>query len=177
MVRPMKLPAMAAIVTGLVALACTPALDWREVRPEGSGAVAVFPCKPSSHARMVALAGSAVRLTVTACRAGSTTFGLAFADVVDPGRIGPALAELTESAVQNLSGRAEPPRPLSVSGMTPNPAAARIRLSGRRPDGAAIEEEIAVFTKGTRIYQATVLAPRLDREVVDTFFDALKLES
>jgi hypothetical protein len=175
--RPMKLPAMAAIVTGLVALACTPALDWREVRPEGSGAVAVFPCKPSSHARMVALAGSAVRLTVTACRAGSTTFGLAFADVVDPGRIGPALAELTESAVQNLSGRAEPPRPLSVSGMTPNPAAARIRLSGRRPDGAAIEEEIAVFTKGTRIYQATVLAPRLDREVVDTFFDALKLES
>ena len=166
-----------SVVAGLVVLACSPALDWREVRPEDSGAIALFPCKPSSHARMVVLAGSPVRLTLSACKAAGVTFGFAFADVVDPRRVGPALAELTESAVKNVSGRTEPPRPADVSGATPNPAAARVRVSGRRPDGDPVEEEVAVFAKGTRIYQATVIGPKLDREVTDMFFGGLKLDS
>lgn len=169
--------AVVPMVSAVVMLACSPALDWREVRPEGSGAVALFPCKPSSHARMVVLAGSAVRLTLSACTAAGATFGFAFADVADPRRVGPALAELADAALKNLSGRAERPRPPEVSGMTPNPAAVRIRLSGRRPDGDPIEEEIAVFSKGTRIYQATVLGPKLNREVTAMFFDGLKLDS
>jgi hypothetical protein len=167
--------AVVPIVTSLIALACSPALDWREVRPEGSGAITLFPCKPSSHARMVMLAGGSVRLTLSACTAAGATFGFAFADVVDPRRVGPALAELTNSAASNLSGRAEPPRPADVSGMTPNPGAVRVRLSGRRPDGEPIEEEIAVFSKGTRIYQATVLGPKLDAEATRMFFGALRL--
>ena len=45
------------------AAACTPTLDWREVRPEASGLVALFPCKPDRHARR-AVAGVCGRLTL-----------------------------------------------------------------------------------------------------------------
>ena len=41
-------------LSGLVG--CTPALDWREVRPV-AGVVALFPCKPTSLTRELRLAG------------------------------------------------------------------------------------------------------------------------
>ena len=31
--------------------ACQPALNWRQVHPAGSGAVALFPCKPDVDQR------------------------------------------------------------------------------------------------------------------------------
>ena len=93
------------MLLGLALAACTPALDWRESRPTGSGMVVLFPCKPDSHARQVQLGPDAVRLELHACTAAGATWALAFADMGDPARVGPALVELRTSAAKNLANQ------------------------------------------------------------------------
>ena len=73
---------------GLLA-ACAPALDWRDVRLEGSGVLLLFPCKPDSQTRTLSLAGASVRLSLHACSAAGSTWALAVADLGDPARVGP----------------------------------------------------------------------------------------
>lgn len=164
------------IVFGLALAACTPALDWRESRPAGSQALLMFPCKPASHARPVALAGETMEMSMFACSAGETVYALSFADVKDPARVGAALDELARAAQANLqsaSGAAS--QPLNVAGMTPHPQSAQWRLAGRLPDGRVVEERVALFSHGTRVYQATMLGAKLDAEAQDTFFGALRV--
>jgi hypothetical protein len=161
-------------LAALLLAACSPALDWRELRPEDSGAVVMFPCRPASHARQVRLAGAEVRLTLHACSADEATWALAFADLADPARVGPALDELWRSAAANIAARETHELPLVVPGATPNPGAGRLALAGQRADGAPVQEQVAVFAKGTRVYQATVIAPVLPAEGLEIFFGGLK---
>jgi hypothetical protein len=164
------------VPAGLLLLAgCSPTLDWREVRPEGSGAVALFPCKPDSRSREVNLAGAPVRLTLMACQAGDTTWALAHADVADPARVGPALAELRAAAVANLGAATTRESPSKIDGATPNAASLRLGFSGRAPDGRAMQEELALFAKGTRVFQATALGPKLAPDALEPFFTGLRL--
>jgi len=167
-------PALAAVI-GLGA--CTPTLDWREFEPEDSGIVVTFPCRTDRHARQVVVAGATARMEMLVCEAGGATFALAFIDVAGPTEVSSALAGLRAAAASNL-GVAEPAaEPLRVRGMTPSPMAARLRITGRRPEGAAVQEQAAFFAKGLRVYQASVLGPVLTDAVVDTFFGGLKLSS
>lgn len=157
-------------------MACSPTLDWREVRPDGSAARLMFPCKPASHARQVTLAGAAVEMSMFACTAGQATYALAFADMTDPARVTPALAELSRAASANLRAEGPPSAvPLRVPGMTPNDQATRLQIAGRLPDGRRVQEHAAFFVYGTRVYQATLMAERPDAEALDTFFGALRV--
>lgn len=163
---------------GLSALAagCQPALNWREVRPEGTVLRATMPCKPATQARKVDLAGKAVRLSMHACRAGEQTWALAWADVADPSHVASGLRTLREAAQANvLAARAEP-WPLQVPGATPNPESGRWRLAGRRPDGRSVTEQLAVFTHGTQVFQATVLGEAIPADAADAFFGALRVQ-
>jgi hypothetical protein len=163
---------MAAV--GLLA-ACAPALDWREVRPEDSGITMLFPCKPDSHARRVSLATQQLRLVLHACTAGTSTWALAVADIGDPALVGEALIELAVAAQRNLEASQARPLGLKVDGATPNPHSRRFEITGRVPGGREVTEQVAVFNKGTRVYQATALGDRLEPEAVDTFFGNLRV--
>ena len=155
-------------------VACSPALDWRELRPEDSGAVASFPCKPASHARRVPLGGAPVLLTLHSCQAAEVTWALAVADVGDPARVGAALQALREGAAANIGAGPGQPLPLAVEGATPQPAAGRLALEGRRTDGQPVRTQVAVFAKGTRVYQATAIGSTLPDEAMEAFFGGLK---
>lgn len=155
--------------------ACAPALDWRELRPEGSGLTVLMPCKPDSQARSVGLASTQVRLVLHACSADGVTWGVAFADIGDPAKVGAALDELRASAVKNLGAVEVTALPLQVAGATPNPASQRVQFSGRMPDGRAVTEHTAVFSKGTRVFQAVALGQTLEPEALATFFGSLRL--
>jgi hypothetical protein len=170
--RPPVLPAV--LLCGVMA-ACSPAQDWRELQPEGSGAALMFPCKPVSHARQVPLAGAPVRLTLHACTAGDeVTYALAVADVADPARVATALQALRDSAAGNVSAGAPSPLPLAVRDATPSPAAGRAAYDGTRSDGQPVRMQVAVFSKGTRVYQATVIGREIGAEAADAFFGALR---
>jgi hypothetical protein len=162
-------------LAGFLMLACSPALDWREVRPAGSGITALFPCKPDSHARQLKLGPDPVRLELHACKAMGVTWALAFADMGDPARVGPALVELRTAAANNLAASEPTSLPLKVDGATPNAASQRIQFHGRMPDGRAVIEQVAVFAKGTRVFQAIALGDSLDAEAADSFFGSLRL--
>jgi len=172
--RFLVMPAAAALVA---ASACTPANDWRELRPEGSGIVVMFPCKPDRHARTVTLAGRATRMEMLVCGVGGTTFGLSFADIDDPVAVSVAVDELRAAAAENIGATVVSQQEAQVPGMTPNARAVRLRLEGRRPDGTALREETAFFVRGLRVYQATILGPAIAADVQESFFAALRLTS
>ena len=154
--------------------ACAPALDWREVRVGAADSVALFPCKVASHARLISLAGQQVKLTLHACQAGEVTWGLAWADVGDPARVGAALQGLKEGARVNLGQAQAQARPLAVKGLTPHPAAGLWSLEGRYPDGKSAQGQVAVFSRGTVVFQATALGVGAGAEAAETFFGALR---
>jgi hypothetical protein len=169
---------MIAVLAAASAAACSPTLEWREFVPEGSGLGVTFPCRPDRHARTVAVAGANARMEMLVCTAGGATYALSFFDVVEPERISAALADLRASAVANVEGQARPgqegqPSPLQIKGMTANDNAVRLTIAGRLPDGAAVQEQAAFFTRGLRVYQATVIGAALQPQAVETFFGGL----
>ena len=162
-----------ALLAGLMT-ACTPVLDWREVRPDGAGLVVLLPCKPSSYARSVLLAGQAVQLSLHACSADGLTWALAFAELGDPARTTAALGELKASAMANLGATTSTARPFDMPGATPKEASARLEFGGQLPDGKRVREQMAVFSMGTRVFQATVVGTSLPPEAVESFFGGLR---
>lgn len=162
-------------LAGLALAACSPSLNWRDVRPDDTELFAMFPCKPSGPTRSVPLAGAPVKMTVLACDADGMTFGVTYADVGDPARVAPALEALAAGAAANVGAAASAPlAAFAVPGATPNPKGGRLDITGRRPDGTAIQARLGLFTRGTQVYQATVLGNRVAPDAVETFFGSLK---
>jgi len=156
--------------------ACAPALDWREIKPTQGGSLSfVLPCKPTVQERSVELAGQRVALSLQACAAGGVTWGLATADLQDPARVGPALAELAAAAAANVQGQPATEREAKVPGATPNPGSRHLQITGRQPGGKPLVMHVAVFAHGTRVYQATALGEQVPAEAADTFFGALRI--
>jgi len=169
-------PALVAALIATLAAACSATLDWREVRPPGADLVALFPCRPHELARTVPLAGRSVRMSLHACTAGGLTWALAVAPLGDPTLVTPALEALRRAAAVNVGATGgATPHALQVRGATPNAASGREELHGRLADGSVVVEQLALFTRGTIVYQATVLGAQLPVEAADTFFGALKV--
>lgn len=162
-------------VVGALA-ACSPAVDWREMQPDGSHLRIAMPCRPASHQRNVALAGAPVSMTLLACQAGGSTYGVAFADLGDPVRVGPALVAWAEAARANVAGQDMVLTPAQVRGMTPQQAARQWSMGGRLPDGRAVVSVGVVFAHGTTVYQATVVGERPADDAVRNFLDALAVQ-
>ncbi len=173
---PRRAGALAALLLAAAGLgACSPALDWRQLRPEGWGLALSIPCRPASHERQVPLAGVPVALMLMACSAEGHTFAVASADLVDPARVGPALLALGQAARANVQGQIEDEKAATVSGMTPHPAARRWRLRGQLPDGQPVVEEVLVFAHGTRVFQVTLIGPQAGETLVQPFFDTVEV--
>lgn len=173
---PRRTAALAACAAAAALLGgCSPALDWREVRPEDTGAQLLLPCKPASHARELALAGQKVRMVLHACRAADTTWAVAWAELGDPARTGPALAELKASAAANVGASLLQPLDGRTPGETPNPQSGRFAVAGSLPDGQSVQGRLVLAARGAAVMQATALGPRPDAAALDTFFDSVRL--
>ena len=155
-------------------VACSRTLDWREFVPEGSGLRVTFPCRPDRHTRPVLLAGAKTQMDMLVCSAGEATYALSFVDVTEPSRVSATLLELRTAAVGNVQGAAPLVVPWQIQGMTPNDEARRLSISGRRPDGVAVQMHAAFFTRGLRVYQAAVIGTLPAPPAVEAFFSGLK---
>ena len=157
--------------------ACSPTFDWRETAAEGSGVVAMFPCRPDRHARSVELAGAKRQMEMLVCAAGGATFALSFADLADPAQVGPALAELRLTALRNVQATLPEIAPANIAGMTPNTEALRVSIVGRLPDGSAVREQAVFFSKGLRVYQGAVIGAKPAPEAHQIFLSGFKIPS
>jgi hypothetical protein len=155
-------------------VACSPALDWREFVPEGSGLRVTFPCRPDRHTRPVMLAGAKTQMDMLVCTADEATYAVSFVDVAEPSRVSATLLELRTAAVGNVQGAAPLAVPWQIKGMTPNDEARRLSVPGRRPDGVVVQMHVAFFTRGLRVYQATVIGALPTPQAVEVFFSGLK---
>jgi hypothetical protein len=162
-------------MAGLLLAACSPALDWREVRPAGSGAQLLMPCKPNLVVRGVQLAGHTMQLAMSSCDADGQTWALAFADVRDPAAVNSVLAALQSSGASNLAVAQTQVLPLGVPGATPYASSRRVRWSGHLPDGRAVQAQQAVFARGTVVFQAMVLGPTVHADGSQNFFTSIRL--
>jgi hypothetical protein len=150
------------LMLSLVA-ACQPALNWREVRPAQSDAVALFPCKPEIEQRP--------GMGLAQCEAAGLRFALSWADTPDPTQAGAALKAMARALSGKLDQPLQPAVPLQVPGMTPLPEAAQYRLGG-----AGGGTRLAVFSHGGRVYQALMTASRDDPAAWDSFVGGLRIE-
>jgi hypothetical protein len=155
--------------------ACSPTLDWRQVRPVGLGLEAMFPCRPATLSREVMLAQRRLAMAMHACAAGGSTYAVGAVALDDVRDVGPALTALREAATRNVGGAVTEVTTVQVPGATPQAQAARVLLTGKRPDGREVVEHLAVFAHGHRVFQTMVVGDRPDAEAVSTFFDGLKV--
>lgn len=153
--------------------ACSPTLDWRSVRPDDARVGAMFPCRPDRFARVVTVAGARAEMQMLVCGAGGATYALSYFDVAEPGAVAAALVGTRDAVAGNIEASTAASAPLQVSGMTPNPQARKVAMTGRLPDGAGVEAQAAFFAKGLRVYQASVIGTKLVPDAVEVFFSGL----
>ena len=113
-------------------VACSPALDWREARPAGSGVSLLFPCRPERQERTgPRSAPPCCRCSCDSCRAGGATFRSGLSSTPPtPAQVTPLLDALRRQALgQPDGGATETPLPAIVPGATPNPGQRRVSRS------------------------------------------------
>lgn len=155
--------------------ACSPTFDWRESRPDPALLIH-FPCRPKSLTRDVQMAGQAAAMQLTSCSAGGLTFGLGRIDAGDASRVEPLMQATRDALTANLSAAsAEATGSADVKGAAVHPQSQRFRVEGVTPDGARLRAHAVVFAHEGVVYQATVVGAAPASEIVETFFDSIRL--
>jgi hypothetical protein len=160
----------------LLVCACSPALNWRDVRA-GSGVVtALFPCRPDEQTRTVDLAGQPLKMTLHACEAQGVLFALASVELSATGSPEPVLTALADGVASKLRGaRREAP---SVPDPTASSAAGPLgqwSLVGVATDGRERHVELRQFNRGLWVFQATAMASAaIPRDAIEPFFTGFR---
>lgn len=160
----------------LALAACSPTLNWREVRA-GSGRVSLLlPCKPDRVEKVVPLGGQPTKLTMHGCDAGGATFAVAVAELGDTAQVPEVLAQWQALTLANMKAGEVQRTPLKVPGAAADPTPVLLSAAGARTDGSAVQGRMAYFARGGEIVQVVLYAPRLSAEAQDTFFSNLRMD-
>lgn len=185
-----------------LASACSPALNWREVRPEAAdGLVAQFPCKPDRHARELAWPGmtTPVTMRMLSCQTEEGTWAISYVTLPDAGMVPSALLAWRAMMRRNLGAASQMADqgasqgrgvlesdlgPIQVPHMTPMPQARGWRFQAQRPDGLGRPLDMDIrtwhFSHGMTVFQASVWRPAVvvkaqtSEDVAEPFFRSLQ---
>ena len=162
----------------LLLCACTPALNWRDVRLEssdGSNLKAALPCKPDHATRKQQLGDIQVDLSMMGCSVSDVTFTLSRIPLVDPLSAPNVLAAWQAAVAANVKADPVPSTAAAVSGAGAWPPASRATLTG-----ATTQAHMLWFAKqtstGITLYQAALYGKQPGNEAVTTFFESLQLQ-
>ncbi len=156
-------------VLAMAVLACTPALNWREVRLNRLNAW--LPCKPDTAQRTVRLGGHAVVLNMAGCEAGDGVFAISHTVVPSAAQVSEVLAAWRAATLANMrsSGASEHPLRLA-SGTPPGSHAMLLHATGQRADGNAVQAQLAWFAAGQDVFHIAVYARQVSPEMAETLF-------
>lgn len=172
----------------LVALslaACSPALNWREVRPaEADGLVAWFPCKPQMAERPMNWPGvEAVTVRVLSCRADGLIWSLAYARMPDAPLVTRTLTGWATAWRDRSGYDSVAIAPLQGRGMVVPADGLAWALSARDPQTLPRLGRAWHFSHGLTVFQASVWGDRLQEsltkgeDVAATFTNGLHFPS
>jgi len=160
----------------MVSPACSPTFDWRSVALPDTQLVTELPCRPGRFQRDVTVAGMPLKLFMLSCEAGGITYGVATADVGDPGRVDAVLHALRDGAAAAIRSADSPAGALNMPGATPFSGNSSAYLHGQRPDGKTVDEAVRIFGRGTRVFQASAVGADLPDAAVRPFEDGLRFD-
>ncbi len=165
------------IVAGCLALtACSPALNWREVRLEPSALVAMLPCKPDQRTRSVTLAGQNLSMHMMGCEADSATFAVSYADLPDATQAAAVQAQWQTAMLGNMRATQNLQSPLNIKGVVGATGAVQLQAQGTQPDGRAVVAQGVWFIRGAQVFHAVMYAAKLNPEAADAFFTGFRLQ-
>ena len=98
----MKRCANCFLISAMALAACSPALNWREVRVGKSELKALLPCKPDHGSRNQRLGGQDVELKMLGCETEGALFAVASAELGDAQAALVAKAQWQESLTNKL---------------------------------------------------------------------------
>lgn len=171
-IRSLMRPAVALLIATAVLAACSPALNWREVRPEGTRLALLLPCKPDKAEKTVPLGGPATPLSMLGCDAGDATFAVAVAQLGDAAQAATVLAQWQSLTLANMKAGPAQVSPLKIPGAD----AVLVNAQGQRADGTPVSGQAAYFAQGAQVFQVVLYSARIPPEVAETFFSSLKFE-
>jgi hypothetical protein len=150
---------VAAILVVPLLLACSPELDWRELKSSEGRFTALMPARPRYEMRT--FSGAVVAMHLWSAQAGKSVFGIGYADY--PAENAFILDATRNALVGNIQGNLIEETPLLKSG-----------LAGRALTAEAGDTvlQAQLLMSGNRLYQIVVLGPRnaLNPADVDLFF-------
>lgn len=163
---------------------CSPALNWREARFESAPVSATLPCKPDRGTRTVPFAGRETPLQMMGCDASGMTFAVARADISPEADAAAVLQQWKQLTLAHVQAQGVQEQAVVVPGAT---LALRLRATGRRPDGAALQTEALYLAQGRQVVQAVwygagatpasdAKAASASREAADTFLASVRLQ-
>ncbi len=173
----------AALLAGacLLAAACSPALNWREVALGGAAMAALLPCKPEHAVRAVELgAGRRADLALWSCDADGATFAVSHMAAPEPADAAAALQQWRAAVLVRMqAGEARAtPEPFVPPGALALPSSVRLQAAGRRGDGSPVTADAVWFARpeggAVRLYHAVVYAPVARPQVAAAFFSGLR---
>lgn len=168
---------LAALCAGPILTGCSPALNWRDVRPpDQTPVIALFPCKPDQGTRVVSLGAKDVAMTMLGCDADGATFTLAYVDMKDIALLAPVLAQWQRATLGNIRAPAASALPFLIQGANVLPPPVQVTVNGLRPDGTAVAARAVWFAAGTLVFQAAVYADTASPARAETYFAGLRLQ-
>ena len=173
-------------VAALLALACSPRFEWREVRTN-DGAVASLPGRAQSVTRELDVAGQRVSMTMWSTGVGPTMFAVGSARLpaplmADAAARAQAITYFRDGLVRNIGGTVTSSTPASL----PLPAGSARKLlaseaveaSGRPgPDGRKSRLAARFFIVDDQFFEVVALGAEgeIPPEVLETFFTSFRL--
>ena len=155
---------------------CSPAFNWRDVKPEQAPISALFPCKPEQNSRGVTLMGQEVRMTMLACEAGGANFALAYADMKTDAALEPVLIQWRQATLGNIQAPSPKVVEFQMKGSRAPATVVRVEAQGKRQGGAAITVQALWFALGSQVFQATVMSEKRSDLATETFFEGLRIQ-
>ena len=155
--------------------ACSPSLNWREVRLGGGELKAVLPCKPDQAQRRQSLAGYEIELAMLGCEAGGALYAISVAELGTPAQAQQVQAQWQTNLLATLQAQGASRQAYAIRGANAQPEALQLQASGRAADGRALTVQAVWFMRGTRLYHAAVYAERLTAEMSEPFFSGMEL--
>ena len=166
----------AALAALILSTACSPALNWRDVRPGGTRLALLLPCKPDKAEKTVPLGGKPTRLMMVGCNAGGATFAVASADMGEAAMAASVLAQWQALTLENMRAQTAQATALKLPGAAVQPPAVLVKAMGRRLDGTAVSGHAAYFAQGSQVFQVVLYADQIPPGLSETFFSGIKFE-
>jgi hypothetical protein len=174
MMRFFKLALLGCILT---LSACSPALNWREVRMGPDASVkALLPCKPDQASRPIALAGQNVELHMQGCEAAGMLFAVSWVSIQESGRAQEAQTQWQAGMLSSMQARSVQALPINFKGATGPGQAVRVMASGTKPDGQPVQAQGLWLVRGNQVFHAAMYGEALASDAVDAFFSGIELQ-